>query len=481
MRSQRIGLARKRKKRLRLLANVIGRDARKIFVSGVGPSSWYRAAVQGLSDAEAMQVRRVAAAALPPRSRIRSLTMVNLWNQMPTAPAEVAAAAMFAKATWSATLLGPNPPKYPGFDLLGLRAAWQEVQDRAHLYLHVDQADLAKRRDWRMTRGPIAAAILELDRIRWRAVSPFEWLTDEGVTVHLTETPPSLMKDYLVAAVQRQAERDVAGKWTSRDAQFAGRRVCVDAAVDAVKRDRGLTPKQKGAFTAVITGGVMTNQRAARSGYEVADVCPLCGEPGDSIFHRAYLCRHTRERVKAAVPEWFWRETQKAPQADLFWTTAAFPHPSDVIPPPSPDYLPWAFGELGQRIDVGDMEGDLFIDGSCTRHVVKGMQRAALAVVEVDSEARPRRTLSIPLWSSLPQTSQAAEYAAFAAVAWLAKGPSTVYGDCKGVLDLASKPAPQRFAAKKKYAGVLLSMNRCIDGVRNISAMVKVKAHQRHD
>ncbi len=215
-----------------------------------------------------------------------------------------------------------------------------------------------------MTRGPIAAAILELDRIRWRAVSPFEWLTDEGVTVHLTETPPSLMKDYLVAAVQRQAERDVGQRWASRDTQFAGRRVCVDAAVDAVKRDRRLTPKQKGAFTAVITGGVMTNQRAARSGYDVADECPLCGEPGDSIFHRAYLCRHTRERVKAAVPEWFWKETQKAPQSDLFWTTAAFPHPSDVIPPPSPDYLPWAFDELGQRIDVGDMEGDLFIDGS---------------------------------------------------------------------------------------------------------------------
>ncbi len=481
MRGQRIGLARRRKKRLRLLANVIGRDARKIFVSGVGPSSWYHAAVQGLTDTEVKQVRRVAAAAMPPRSRIRSLTTVNLWHHMPTAPAEVAAAAMFAKAVWSATLLGPNPPRYPGFDLPGLRAAWQEVQDRAHLFLHVDKEDQAKRREWGLTRGPIAAAILELDRVRWKAVSPFEWLTDEGVTVNLTETPPSLMKDYLVAAVQRQAERDVGQKWAVKDTQFAGRRVCFDAALDAMKRDRRLTPMQKGAFTAVVTGGVMTNQRAAQSGYDVADVCPLCGEPGDSIFHRAYMCSHTRERVKAAVPEWFWRETQRAPQSDSFWTTAAFPHPSDVIPPPSPDYLPWAFDDQGLRIDVGEMEGNLFVDGSCTRHVVKGMQRAALAVVEVDSEARPRRTLSVPLWSSLPQTSQAAEYAAFAAVAWLAKGPSVVYGDCKGVLDLASKPAPLRFSAKKKYAGVLLSMNRCIDGVRNIAAMVKVRAHQHHD
>ncbi len=225
-------------------------------------------------------------------------------------------------------------------------------------------------------------------------------------------------------------------------------------------------------------GGVLTMSEAADRGYAVADECALCGTKGDTVHHRTYCCEATRDKVKAVVPPWFWNESQRSSPSDRFWTTGVIPHPADVCPPPRDDYLPWAYDGEGERCEDAGLSGNVFIDGSCSVSAFKELQRAAFALVQVDDAANPIRTISIPLWSTLPQTSQASEYAAFAAAPQLAEARARVFGDCQGVLDLAARGPAQRYFVKKKYAGVLLSMNRHPEGMRRTAEVFKVKAHQ---
>ncbi len=65
------------------------------------------------------------------------------------------------------------------------------------------------------------------------------------------------------------------------------------------------------------------------------DICPLCGEAGDTLYHRVYACRATACAVAAAVPAWFLAEARRAAPGDRFRTTACCPHPGDLIIGPS--------------------------------------------------------------------------------------------------------------------------------------------------
>ncbi len=471
----------KRRRKLRALADVVGEAAGKVFTVGIGASATYHAAVQGLTDLETNRIRRLAAVVFPPRSRFRSLTLTHVVHDMPTSAAESAATLQYARAVWEATLLGNGRPRHEGFDLPGLRGAWEAVAARSHEFLDPGNPDPNRRRKWSRSRGPLSSAMLELHRSGWTAPSPFEWIDDQGVVVQLTATPPALLRDMLKASARRQAERLLGTKWAKKDHRFEGKRLCVDAAMDALARSRTLTAKQKGAFRSRLLGGTLTRGEAARAGYLIDDVCELCGEVGDHVFHRTYECKGTRDVVRAALPKWFWEEAQRADPSDLFWTTAAMPHPADMVPMPRADYQAWAFDAEGERSDSAQMSGHAFIDGSCSKSVFRGLQRASIALVQLDDDARPVKTLSTPVWNTLPQTSQAAEYAAYAALPQVIVADTVAYGDCKGVLDLAARGPVERYSGKRRYAGVLLSMCRHPEGMKRITRTVKVKAHRRID
>ncbi len=247
-------------------------------------------------------------------------------------------------------------------------------------------------------------------------------------------------------------------KRAASDPAYVGRRVCIDAAADALNRCRDLNPMQKGAFRAVLLGGVLTRSRAVSLGYDVDDVCELCGEAGDCVFHRTYQCRATEHLVKNAVPKWFWDEAQKADQNDQFWTTATVPHPADFVPLPRSDYQSWAFDADGNRCDDPNMHGHVFIDGSCSQSVFRGLQRAALALVQLSEDAHVERIVSVPIWNTLPQTSQSAEFAAFAGLSHVLDAEAVAYGDCKGVLD---QPPRRQRSGTTAARDILVYCARC--------------------
>eukprot|EP00973_Karenia_brevis_P015846 2169134-Karenia_brevis.AAC.1 len=69
------------------------------------------------------------------------------------------------------------------------------------------------------------------------------------------------------------------------------------------------------------------------------------------------------------------------------------------------------------------------------------LSRATWAVVQLDEQRRPKISCTGPVWSSLPQTAQAAEHCARAAAVQLLVGPTRLIGDCKNVVRAAQLPA----------------------------------------
>jgi hypothetical protein len=81
-----------------------------IFVAGPMAEATYGAAVNGLSDADVLALRRAAAHAYSPRARGRSLKLLMLMAGAPTWKGEIEVVLQFARQVWSATLLAGAPP-----------------------------------------------------------------------------------------------------------------------------------------------------------------------------------------------------------------------------------------------------------------------------------------------------------------------------------------------------------------------------------
>ncbi len=256
---------------------------------------------------------------------------------------------------------------------------------------------------------------LSLDRVRWQVKDPFTWVNDWGEDVQLTTTSPELLKIMLREAAQRELQRKVASTWADTDASFSGKRVCVDVLCTVLNSSKGLTPLEKGALASTAADAVWTRDRAFRGGYDVQNVCPLCGAAGDTLHHRVWWCPASRE-ARANLPAWVIAEARRAAHTERFWTSGVFPHPGDRWPRPSSLLKAQCTDKDGNDIDdVGhwDISGEVYVDGSCTRHVIKELQRAGSAVVSMGPDGKPRKIIRSLVPAPLPQTPQAAEFAAF--------------------------------------------------------------------
>ena len=156
-------------------------------------------------------------------------------------------------------------------------------------------------------------------RLGWRFKSGMVLIDDRGDTVILTKTTPAILTDLIKAAAKRELERAVVRQMALRNGSFIGKRACCDLAWLAVNHPpKTMTPLQVGCFRPCVAGSAMTMSKAVGWGYDVANVCPLCGEAGDTIHHRTFGCRCTREEVEKVVPKWFMEEAVQAQTSDAF-------------------------------------------------------------------------------------------------------------------------------------------------------------------
>ncbi len=446
-----------RSRRLARVRSLLGRRAPIIFASGLLAEAEYGAAVNGFTDVEVTKLRRAAAQALTPRARGRSLTRVMILSKVPTWRAEVAPALQYARQVWEAAVRGPDQLN-GGMTLAELSRVWHGAQR--------DDLLQQDRRKWTLTRGPISTLLLTLHRVRWSMPAPFVMRDHNGEDIILTKVTPAMLAHMLRAAVVAELECREGARIAARDPAFIGRRVGVDHVVSQLQHDRKMTAADKAAYKSVVCGALMTYSRAAAGGYLVADRCPLCGHPGDTVRHRIWRCCHpdaVRAR-NAVAPRWLQQEQERRAESDSFWTTGWLPHPADTWPAPAatPNAL-IIYGETEEgeeprnEEDRRGLQGTVYGDGSCTTHVYPELRRAATSVVQRQPGDRVVKRIQCPVAAPLPQTPQPAEYMVVALVQQLAQQERCVdlAVDCLNVVRDSSLPFRTAAGARRMHGGIM--------------------------
>ena len=189
----------------------------------------------------------------------------------------------------------------------------------------------------------------------------------------------------------------------------------------------------------VFCNGIWTAERAQDAGYVMSSLaCPLCEESDDTFEHRLLwcpACDEVRDKHKMAFKE-MKRHYNEDP---LFYSRGVWAHPGDKAPkPPVKDGIsadrPGFEGELSEMCE-GLGGAWCFCDGSVSRHPVAELRRASWGVTFLDHDGGRQATVRGPVWRHLPQTPQAGEYVGAAAAVQLLARPTTVVGDCLGVVN----------------------------------------------
>ena len=99
------------------------------------------------------------------------------------------------------------------------------------------------------------------------------------------------------------------------------------------------------------------------------------------------------------------------------------------------------------------MSGRIYYDGTCFRHAEPELSTATFAVIELDELGAERAVLQGTVSPDLPQTSQAAEHCGRAAAVQTLCGPAVLHGDCRNVVEDATKTDKVIANKKRMHAG----------------------------
>ncbi len=492
-RSKRLKAALARKKRLKQVQRAVGSRAKKVFVAGIRPAATYGAQIWGLDDGEAARLRKLAAAALRPQARGRSLRLTMIWHGLPTAGAENAPLLQYARMIWSAAVRRRDADDRES-SIADIRRMWEEankyvaplVESLRAKMEQLDGEDLPiafTRKLWRQVRGPLGAAALTAARIGWTFTGPFTVRDQSGAEILFTNSTPAMINKRATEALKDSIEKSIARRWAVDEPQYQGRRASLDLVVSAVANSKKLTPFQKGIMRSATCGAVMTGAKAIKMGYRVDGLCALCRQALDTLAHRVYECPCTMDAVSAEVPGWFLDEARRSAATCRFWTTGACPDPGDLAPLP-PVGLDVKVKRLRQSPseDASDLiaiAGRAYIDGSSTTPAFKSLARAACAIVQTTAEGEPTKVLQAAVPRHLPQTAQAAEFLGLGVVMRALRAKTEVVGDCLNVVRAANGRGRDPFAHTKVYAGILLDTHADPDRRRLAGEVKWTRAHRK--
>jgi hypothetical protein len=444
--------------RIRRLRTGTARDrCHRLFTSGLGPAAWYGAEVYGFSDKELWHLQTTALATLSPQARGRSRQLTLLLADDQTWRPTAAPIVRWAKEVWLSVVKGP-PASGAYLSLPELGTVW-----RAAAANRVTQ--------WSQVRGPAGAMALSMKRLGWSATGPFTFVDDLLVARSFVETSPKLVQVLAAAAHRRGMEKQAAEKlgWESPA------RVFTEHVRTYIKGDQ--PPLLKGIAKALVCNAIWTNSRAHQAGYDTLPFCDICPDCIDDVSHRLWHCDRSRQF------------------RDEHFGTKPLPTKMQGLPDEDPLHRGLVeqpgLGQPGPCEDAGVVfwskegldryqafHGDVFLDGSCSKTFAKELNRASWAITKIDRDSGELiARLHGPVWSSLPQTSPAAEFCAMAALAQVA-GPDThAYSDFSGVVSSFGKEPSEVLHSSSLFAGIHRSA-RIEAGWKNIVAIDKVKAHQ---
>ncbi len=197
----------------------------------------------------------------------------------------------------------------------------------------------------------------------------------------------------------------------------------------------------------------------------VQDICPLCGCRGDTIFHRVWKCLHpdaVAARCRAA-PQWLRDEVDRGTVNRTLCTKGLIPHPGDVWPRPAGEATPTAhYDGGGERPLTSEgvpiIPGSIYVDGSCTTHVITELRRAGTSLVARDQRGDVTWRINMAVPTPMPQSSQASEFIALPLVqAYIGgtEGDVDVASDCLNVVRACREPTARVLNGSKLYAGLM--------------------------
>eukprot|EP00959_Pyramimonas_sp_CCMP1952_P388407 8138993-Pyramimonas_sp.AAC.1 len=258
--------ATRRTRRLARQRGVVGRRATKVFCAGALPALQYGADVHGMSDAELLRVRRLAASTMKPSCGGRSLCILTRVEGDPAWYGSVAPLLHYHRELW---LLRTRMTDYT-LSWAQIRFGWESVWNNPP-------------RTWRSVKGPLGAMYLSISRLGWTMSSPYTLTDDRGVEIPLLLISPALLKRLCKSAIFKALECEAGDKYGQ------GSRLCFDVLCTSLNSKK-YTPKQKGIIRTLTCQGFWPLSRAKALGYQVEDKCPLCQAEGDTMIHRLWFC-----------------------------------------------------------------------------------------------------------------------------------------------------------------------------------------------
>ena len=457
-----------RKKRVKKVRRAVGgKQAGIVAATGLVVATEYGAAVNGIDDAELHSLRKIGASGMSPSAGGRSLTALMILKGDPAWRAATAPISQWVKVAWQ----DKNPMHCLKLVTLNdLREAYIERKGVKERLWTVEG-----KRKWKEVRGPIDALDLSLDRISWSTDDGVSFTDDLGVQRTLLEHSPGQWQAFLRDSIQRMHERELGRKTGSAD--LKGLRACLDI-VRNVFRSSKTTPEGKNLLAVNTCNGLWTKCRASNEGYVVeSTLCELCGEHPDTVHQRLWHCNHPRvaEARNKVASKKVQEAAKRAGPTSALYNRGFLPHPADDLPKAEEKVIMQlrSHGKVISRSDF-ELEGDLFLDGSCDQHPIKELRRASWAVTKINKEGVKIASACGPVPACLPQTSQGGEYTALAGAVTLMSGASDLFGDCQNVVKNWAKGSNNVKGSKQVYQEV-------IDGAQkqgHISSFVWVKAHQ---
>ena len=319
-RAKRAAKLRKRHGRLQRIRGSLTKSSakaklNKIYVQGCRPAVAFGSEINGVTKAEWKVLQRTLLAGQTLRQAGTSLTDRLCLIGDPAWKQAMAPARQWAMELWKAA----NFPDEANNTPADLVKQWNEAQPE-------------KVCTWAGSRGPLARAVLSLQRVGWEVCGPTVWRNDKNQRVDVPRVSPSLLDLMFKESVQRLHEREA-----GRRLGFGERRACYEhiakwmPPAPVSKRDETIA-RSRFLVRSVVCGGLWTEDRLCKARFLSTGLCPKCGEP-DSLHHRALVCADPEVAAARAAkePAWMPRMARNEP-SNRMWTKVVFPHPGDVTP-----------------------------------------------------------------------------------------------------------------------------------------------------
>ena len=471
VRRARLASYRIRRPRIKKLSTANKSLSGKIFVAGIIPSLLFDQPIFGCFGNTLKQIRREAGVISGISGRKRDVDMAFSLN--PTKDPEVISASAvigrYCVEVWNAALDPAfRDPAGTSFGSLALGVS-NYIAKHPLPPAHVS--------------GPISAFHLALAKANWSFHTPFALKSADGSIKHLPSTAPkriiaSFKRDLQGAIVARYATRIHAKHDSHKSKQLLEQGIFLDPLLSMCK---SLSFHDARTLLAINTNGIFTNFDLMQYGYDINPACPLCNASLDTVFHRCFTCVHSARQAEIALGTRLYDQILAAGDESMLATRCIMPSPPMTSAPSRSTLFECINMSAGDTFAPSD--GEVFLDGSCLFSNTAPLARAGFAAVQINAEGDVLRGLYGCLPASMPQTSLAAEYAAFATFLDNIDRGAFV-GDCQEVIDRVNGPLADAISAANPLACFWKSLvlRHGLDLGDKITDVVKIKAHiQEHD